>query len=986
MVATVSREISTHLVEAPAHEPSYVERQLEKLYDRSRAQTVHPEEAKRLLQAVRDLGPRLEKESASVQLRARRLEELLTIAARTGVELGGVPGSADQADRASFDRARAVYELERRSQAGRISNPQRTAVELLALAGVQIDGSAPWDIRVHDDSFYRRVLSDPELKLGEAYMDGLWDCAAIDQLTYRLSARKVADKLHDPTLLARTPLLLGLAQANITYRHLRDLLTNRQTRERSPTVAEEHYDAGNELYRRMLDPTLTYTCGIWAPGYTLEDAQNAKYDLLCRKLGLQPGDRVLDIGCGFGGFARFAAKNYGAHVTGITISVEQLKAARALSVDVDGTDFIYSDYRDIPNRFPPDTFDHVVSIEMIEAVGYKNLKDYFSCAHACLKDGGRFALQALANNIDVVNTNAWFSKYIFHDGVAPSRNQVDRAARQFFGAPTDEQRFTPNYDRTLLAWHDNFHDAWDDLKGSYSDRFKRMWEFYLLSVAGSFRSEDLQLDQVVYTKGADRGGPPVRDLPTRERLDALRTTAMEQKIIAGRIAELEREKEAIAKASAPKATQQRVPLAKDARICILGAGPSGLTCAHELKSLGFTNVVVLEKERDVGGKSHTVEIDGRPHDLGATMGIKYKYSDIERLGEMSGAHTVPFPREVHYDLAAGGPAPPQSFGGRVKQLYQGLRYAMHHAHCSKLDERGLEVPPSELADPFPVIMRRRGLQEFGRSVDTYLTGYGYGDPATTPAVFGYRMLDLRAVAGAGTRRSFMWENGTTPIWRGLAEGLDVRTSTAVSKIERHADGVDVFIAGANEPERFDRLVVACDAKAALRLLDATPEEDDLFSQIRHMPYSTFACRVEGIAEGKAEVGYLKENMRMDRMGHPMAWIKRYVDDDVFVFHLFAPKELSDEDVLQKITADMKRLGATRVTLAESRRWDFFPHVDADSMRLGKFFERAQNTQGANRTVYVNEVLAMSTMADVAGYAKKVAARLASGEYSDLPSP
>ncbi len=419
------------------------------------------------------------------------------------------------------------------------------------------------------------------------------------------------------------------------------------------------------------------------------------------------------------------------------------------------------------------------------------------------------------------------------------------------------------------------------------------------------------------------------------------------------------------------------PLAKDARICVLGGGPSGLTVARELEQLGHTNVVVLERESEVGGKSHTVSIEGRPHDLGATMGVDGKYRDVVRMAKDSGVRTIEFPTEVQYDLGLGGPAPDRSPGGRVRLLYEALRYAIDNTREGGL--QGIEVPSHELADSFPVVMNRKGLPTFKRTMDTYLTGYGYGDPERTPAVYAYRMLDLRAITGAAKPR-LMWENGTRPIWKGVAKGLDVRTNQDVQRIERTEDAVVVHLAGQKAPLEFDRLVVACDPKAVLGVLDATPEERGVFGQIRHVPYSTFACRVKGLAEGKAEVGYLPENMRLDQMGRPMAWIKRHEDDDVFVFHLFAPETMSDDEVLQKIREDMGRLGATSVHLVDSRRWNFFPHVDGDAIRLDKFFERAQHLQGANRTVFANEALSMSTMADVAGYAKKVAQRLSSGEW------
>lgn len=855
--------------------------------------------------------------------------------------------------------------------------PKRVVIDLLEKADIRINGDRPWDIQVHDEAFYARVLSDPKLQLGETYMDGMWDSAQIDGVTTRLMGNQIKKELLDPRHIARAPLTTANALFRHSARHVRDAITNRQTRTRSTKVAEEHYDAGNELYRRMLDPTMTYTSGVFAPGFTLEDAQNAKYDLLCRKLDLKPGDRVLDIGCGFGGFARFAAEHYGAEVVGITISIEQLKAARALSSDTKGVEFHYSDYRDIHHRFGDNAFDHVVSIEMIEAVGHKNLGDYFNAAQASLKEGGRFALQAIAQNTDQVNSNPWFSKYIFHDGVAPSRNQVDRGAAPHFGPPSDVHRITADYDTTLQAWNEQFQEAWPDLQAEYGDRFKRMWEFYLLSVAGGFRSEEMQLDQVVYTKGEAPKLEPVRELMSLDRARSMRASPTQLQRTKETIAQLETEK--LQSAAKIKPVGERTPLSKDERICVMGAGPSGLTVAKELKELGFHNVTVLEQSDVVGGKSHTRDIGGRSHDLGATMGVGYKYDGVTETAAEVGVETVPFPKQVHFSLENGAPEQPQTWGEWGRYIIEALRYTIHNTKLGGLE--GLEVPPDELADPFPVVMKRKGFQEFAQKIDPWLTGYGYGDGKSTPAVFGYRMLDMRAMAGGGTKQTMMWKDGTTPIWSGVAKDLNVELNTPIKRVVREDDQVQVFVGGEKTPRTFDRLVVATDPKIALGTLDATPEEQDLFSKIKHMPYSTFACRVKGVSEGEAQVGYLRENMTMDRMGHPMAWIKRYDDDDVFIFHLFAPQSMSDDEVMAKITADMKKLGASEVTLEDSRRWDFFPHVDSDTIRVDNFYERAVAQQGEKRTVYANELMSMSTMADTVRYAKKVAARLASGEWS-----
>ena len=241
-----------------------------------------------------------------------------------------------------------------------------------------------------------------------------------------------------------------------------------------------------------------------------------------------------------------------------------------------------------------------------------------------------------------------------------------------------------------------------------------------------------------------------------------------------------------------------------------------------------------------------------------------------------------------------------------------------------------------------------------------------------------RMLDARAVIGAA-RSPIMWQNGTQPLWKAAATKLNVRTGTDVESIQRNSAGVTIHVKG-RQAETFDKVIMAVDPKVALKILDSTEEENSLFSQVKYTAYSTFAVRVDGISDGKAQVGYLKENMNFERVGRPMAWIKRYDDDNVFIFHLFAPKSISDEDVMRNIRQDMQAIGATDVKYVESRRWSFFPHVDSIAMREKFFFERVRNLQGQNNTVFVNEALGMSTMPDSYELGLKTAQRLASGEY------
>jgi cyclopropane-fatty-acyl-phospholipid synthase len=323
------------------------------------------------------------------------------------------------------------------------------------------------------------------LALGETYMDSWWDAKNLDQFFYKFIRADLDKKVR---LNSQTLLLYISAR-----------ILNRQTKARAFIVGEKHYDVGNDLYARMLDKRLTYTCGYWKDATNLDEAQDAKLDLICRKLGLKSGDRVLDIGCGWGSFAKFAAEKYGAHVVGITISKEQAKLAQELCKDLP-VEIRVCDYRDMNEQF-----DHVVSIGMFEHVGYKNFNTYMKVAAKCLKDDGLFLLHTIGRNDTGFHTNPWIEKYIFPNGLLPSIKQIGSAIENVF-VMEDWHSFGPYYDTTLMAWNENFEKAWPELKGAYEERFKRMWNYYLLSCAGAFRARDVQLWQVVLSKKGVEGG------------------------------------------------------------------------------------------------------------------------------------------------------------------------------------------------------------------------------------------------------------------------------------------------------------------------------------------------------------------------------------------------------------------------------------------------------------------------------------------------
>jgi cyclopropane-fatty-acyl-phospholipid synthase len=349
---------------------------------------------------------------------------------------------------------------------------------LLEDAEVAIDGNRPWDIRVKDSRFYRRIFSQGSLGFGETYMDGWWETESLDQLVYRLLRARLKERFRSCALLLTS---------------LKARLLNCQSLQRSVAVGKKHYDISNDLFRQMLDSRMIYSCGYWKNARTLDEAQEAKLELICRKLHLQPGHKVLDIGCGWGGTARYMAEKYNVEVTGITISKEQAQLARENCKNLP-IEIKLQDYREIQG-----TFDRAVSVGMFEHVGYKNYRTYFNKIAESLKADGIFLLHTIGGNKPARHTEPWIERYIFPNGMIPSAQQVCDGFERWF-VLEDWHNFGLDYDKTLLAWQENFHAAWPRLKQHYDERFRRMWTYYLLASAGSFRARDNQLWQVVLSR------------------------------------------------------------------------------------------------------------------------------------------------------------------------------------------------------------------------------------------------------------------------------------------------------------------------------------------------------------------------------------------------------------------------------------------------------------------------------------------------------
>ena len=355
---------------------------------------------------------------------------------------------------------------------------------LLEQAGITINGKRSTDITIHDERTYARVFAHGSLGLGEAYMEGWWDCPDLAGFMARVLTSRVDESLHTlDTLLA----------------HLKARFLNRQSGDHAWDVGRQHYDLGNDLFEAMLGKRMVYSCAYWADAWNLDDAQEAKLDLICRKLQLSRGQHLLDIGCGWGEALKFAAERYGVSGVGVTISKEQAEYARELCRGLP-IEIRLQDYRELDERF-----DAILSVGMFEHVGGKNYRPWFEVARRCIRPAGLVLLHSIGSNGPPGRPDPWIEKYIFPNSVIPAMSQVASALENLF-VVEDWHNFGTDYDRTLMAWQANIDAAWPELATRYDERFRRMWRFYLGCSAGVFRSRRDQLWQLTLSPRGVPGG------------------------------------------------------------------------------------------------------------------------------------------------------------------------------------------------------------------------------------------------------------------------------------------------------------------------------------------------------------------------------------------------------------------------------------------------------------------------------------------------
>lgn len=363
-------------------------------------------------------------------------------------------------------------------------------LELGKLAGVST-GQNPWDITVYNPKFYERLICQGSLGLGESYMEGWWDCNQLDEFFYRIIKAKTRNKIYRNFRL--------IAQLFIAK------IFNQQNLKKSKRVAKQHYDLDIELFKKMLGETMSYSCGYWKNAQTLEQAQNAKFELICKKLNLKENEKVLDIGSGFGGLSKYMAEKYNCKVTGVNISKSQHDYSN--SICGNKVNFCFCDYRHLQNHLSPEQkFDKIVSVGMFEHIGPKNFKKFFNIMQNRLNYEGLLLLHTIGAQEDKRRGDPWILKYIFPGGIIPRASEITKHTDKLF-ILEDWHNFGFDYYKTLKAWFNNFDKYWTEIKHKNKDNeFYRMWKYYLLMCAGVFKARENSLWQIVFSKGGVPGG------------------------------------------------------------------------------------------------------------------------------------------------------------------------------------------------------------------------------------------------------------------------------------------------------------------------------------------------------------------------------------------------------------------------------------------------------------------------------------------------
>lgn len=361
---------------------------------------------------------------------------------------------------------------------------------------VQFDSGNPGPVaklKLHNWKLPRKVALSGTIGVAESYMDKDWDSPDVTaMLEFFLVNRSIYSDVASQSIV------------NNVIESIRHWM-NKNTKSGSQKNISAHYDLGNDFYSLWLDPSMTYSSAIYEDGANcLETAQDAKYRSLAKRMGVKKGSHILEIGCGWGGFAEFVAREFGARVTGLTISREQLAYGQERIKKAGLSDLVelkFQDYRDEAGQY-----DHIASIEMFEAVGEEYWPEYFGKINQCLKDGGTAGLQIITIRNEAFEDYRkrpdFIQRYIFPGGMLPSPNALEKVTAEQGLILESERIFAEDYAKTLMEWRLRFWDKWEDIrKMGFDQRFKRMWEFYLHYCEAGFSTSSIDVRQMFYKHG-----------------------------------------------------------------------------------------------------------------------------------------------------------------------------------------------------------------------------------------------------------------------------------------------------------------------------------------------------------------------------------------------------------------------------------------------------------------------------------------------------
>lgn len=397
------------------------------------------------------------------------------------------------------------------------------------------------------------------------------------------------------------------------------------------------------------------------------------------------------------------------------------------------------------------------------------------------------------------------------------------------------------------------------------------------------------------------------------------------------------------------------------RIGIIGAGAAGLSAALALKKKGYNNITVLEKQAYAGGKCHTFYYQGRNFELGAVVIPRSSQKTFDIINEL-GLKVVPISKDRAFFNNSGEEIEIIDKSEKNKFFWQAfVQLPYLKFKYRKLFKLGYTEIDSELTQPFEYFCKHHNLDLFEKFSNIVCVAFGYAYFDKVPTAYYLKFLKFSLILAVVRQEYFAFLDGAATVWKKMAEQFDVRYQQQISNIKR---GEKVQVKTQTEVLEFDKLILACPLDNSLKFLDATPDEQELFSKIKYNKYWSFALSVENMP--KRISGYLPRNFSPDKQGHIMCWYHRYPDINLYNFYVIANDMQEEQDVEKIIIDDLNKIGATIKEKYVSAEWKYFPHVGTEDME-NKFYARLESLQGINNTYFVGELLNFSYLEAVIEY-------------------